>query len=424
MSRDRPSKPACSLSRRALQAGGQPISELMAQALSHPELISLAAGFVDQATLPVTATRGAFEAVMSDAQQATRRCNTAPPRLRRCENNYGRSCGRRFAARRLGCHRSVVISGSNQLLHMLADTLLDPGDIVLARATYFVFLGVLANLGARSIGVEMDEQGLVPEALEATLAKLEKSGELARVKAIYCTSYFDNPSSVSLSIDRRPQLVEIAERWSRAQRIYIIEDAAYRELRYTGDDPPSLRAFDSAGETVIVAGTFSKSFSPGARVGWGVAPKSLVAPLCEQKGNLDFGSPNFMQHIMHEVLRQGLYDPHIELLRDAYREKLATMLSAAEEHLAGLPDVRWLRPSGGLYVWLTLPDCIDTGPAGGLFERAVRQGVLYVPGQYCYPGEGPCQQNTIRLGFGVQSPAQIRRGMRMLAQAIQEELSD
>lgn len=424
---DRPKSPV-PLSRRASMAGGQPISQLMAQALAHPELISLAAGFVDQATLPLEETTAAFEAVMADTRRArvALQYGTTPgfaPLREQLLARMLKADGLRHEEVGLSTDQVVMTAGSNQLLHHVADTLLDPGDIVICAApTYFVFLGVLANLGARSVGVEMDELGMIPESLEAALARLEKAGDLTRVKAVYCTSYFDNPANVSLSLERRPQLVEIVQRWSRKQQIYLIEDAAYRELRYEGEDIPSLRAFDPDGKTVIVAGTFSKSFSPGLRVGWGILPKELVAPICEQKGNFDFGSPNLTQHMMYEVIKLGLYEPHVEKLRAAYREKKDAMLQAADEYLSPLPGVRWPKPTGGLYVWLTLPKVIDTGPAGTLFDRAVQHGMLYVPGQYCYPGEGPCEKNTIRLSFGVQTAPQIRRGIAMLAQAIQEEL--
>src|SRR4029079_11958906 len=203
------------------------------------------------------------------------------------------------------------------------------------------------------------------------------------------------------------------------QRIYVIEDAAYRELRYAGDDLPSLRSFDPEGDTVSVAETFSKSFSPGIRVGWGILPKALVEPVCNQKGNIDFGAPNFNQHVMAEVLRQGSFDPHIQLLRAAYREKLFAMLDAADEHLAKIPGVQWQRPTGGLYVWLTLPSKLDAGPDSLLMQRALDAGVLYVPGEYCYPSQGqPMQRNMIRLSFGVQSPENIRQGIASLALAI------
>ena len=412
------------LSQRAGWASGQPISYLMQQALSHPELISLAAGFVDGETLPEVPTRQAMDIILSSPDRA------------RAALQYGTTIGyaplrEAVLARQLEADRVlaaeagvsvdqvVVTAGSNQLLHLIGETLLDPGDIVLCGApSYFVFLGTLANQGARSIGVPTDADGIVPEGLEAELARLELTGDLARVKAIYCTSYFDNPTSVSLSLARRPQLVEIAKRWSHGGRIYLIEDAAYRELRYTADDLPSLRAFDEDGQTVIVAGTFSKSFSPGIRVGWGILPEDLVEPVCEQKGNFDFGSPNFSQHLMHAVLAEGLFDAHVEGLRESYQTKLEAMLEGAEAHLAPLEGVTWSRPAGGLYVWLKLPESIDTGPNGPLWDRALEAGVMYVPGEYCYPREGPRKTNTIRLSFGVQPVEKIREGMEGLGRAI------
>jgi 2-aminoadipate transaminase len=148
-------------------------------------------------------------------------------------------------------------------------------------------------------------------------------------------------------------------------------------------------------------------------------PKLLVEPICNQKGNIDFGAPNFNQHVMAEVLRQGLFEPHVDRLRDAYREKLTAMLEAADEHLAKIPGVSWQRPTGGLYVWLTLPDQVDAGPESDLMQRALDAGVLYVPGEYCYPIEGqPMRRNMIRLSFGVQNPGNIRRGIAALARAV------
>jgi 2-aminoadipate transaminase len=170
---------------------------------------------------------------------------------------------------------------------------------------------------------------------------------------------------------------------------------------------------------VIVAGTFSKSFSPGIRVGWGILPQNLVGPVVDQKGNVDFGSPNFNQHLMAKLLTMGLFDTHVKRLREGYRKKLTAMLTAAREHLAPLAGVRWYEPTGGLYVWLTLPECVDAGMDGPLFEAALAEGVLYVPGQYCYPSRGEAvRHNTIRLSFGVQSCAKIREGVEKLARAI------
>jgi 2-aminoadipate transaminase len=137
------------------------------------------------------------------------------------------------------------------------------------------------------------------------------------------------------------------------------------------------------------------------------------------KGNIDFGSPNFNQHVIAKVFELGLYQPHVEELRANYRVKLAAMLDAADEHLAAISGVHYRRPKGGLYVWLELPEHIDTGSDGELFRRALDAGVIYVPGRYCYPSEGQKpRDNTIRLSFGVQSPDNIKRGVAALAEAI------
>ena len=239
------------------------------------------------------------------------------------------------------------------------------------------------------------------------------------------TSYFDNPCSITLSAPRRPQVVELVKRWSQYHKIYLIEDIAYRDLRYAGDDIPTLRSYDDAGDTVIVAQTFSKSFSPGLRVGCGILPRDLVAPIANQKGNLDFGSPNFNQQLLATILDRGLHEPHVEHLRVVYREKLHAMLSAADESLRDLPQVTWQRPQGGLYVWLQVPEFLDTSPRGTLFQHALDEGVLYVPGGYCDPAGGDTAiHSTMRLSFGVQTPTRIRQGVAALARALRRTLDN
>ena len=151
-------------------------------------------------------------------------------------------------------------------------------------------------------------------------------------------------------------------------------------------------------------------------------PTDLVGPVLAMKGNADFGSPNFAQHLMHRVLESGRFDAHVARLRAAYQVKLAAMLEAARDFLGPLEGVRWIDPRGGLYVWVELPATIDAGPGGRLFAEAQAAGVLYVPGEYCYPGEGVRKTNSLRLSFGVQSPRQIRRGMELLAAAIRRAM--
>jgi 2-aminoadipate transaminase len=420
------------LSQRACWAGGETVvSQLMAQALAHPELVSLAAGFVDQETLPVEPTRQALEALWSRPERARAALQYGttvgyPPLREALLDRMLQADQCTAAGMRLSLDQVVVTAGSNQFLHLVSDTLLDPGDIVIAGApSYFVFLGTLANLGVRTYGIETDQDGPIPEALQEGLARLDSGGELGRVKAIYVTTYYDNPCGVTTSGARRAQLVEIAKRWSRqGSKIYLIEDAAYRELRYYGDDVPSLRSFDPEGETVIHAGSFSKSYSPGIRVGWGMLPKGLMQPLLAQKGNADFGSPHFNQVLMATVMELGLFDAHLQHLRQNYRQKIDAMLGAADEFLSPIGGIEWVRPSGGLYVWLHLPQTMDTGLGSPLFERAVAEGVLYVPGECCYPIEGQePRKNLLRLSFGVPSCDEIRRGVEALGRAVESVIS-
>ena len=414
------------LSNRAGWATGQPISTLMSQALAHPELISLAAGFVDQSTLPVDATRLGLERLLANPEKARKalQYGTTPgePRLRDLVlQRFAGQDGLDLAESSLTIDQLVITAGSNQLLYLVLETLLDPGDIVLCAApTYLVFLGAMANLGTRAIGVATDSQGIIPAALRETFRQLERSGEIDRVKAIYLVPYADNPGGITMPLARSEEILEISRGIAgRELPIQLIVDLAYRDLRYTGEDIPSMRSLDEAGDQVIVTGTFSKSFSPGIRVGWGLLPEYLVAPVCDQKGNIDFGSPNFNQHLVMEIMEQDLLDPHVRDLCQHYQVKQAAMLAAAERWFSDLDGVRWQHPSGGLYVWMQVPEGIDTRPGGALFEAASREGVLYVAGGYCYPPEGaPVHENTMRLSFGVQSPEKIDQGMEALSRAL------
>ncbi len=419
------SSPPARLSQRCHWGSKQPISFLMEQAVQNPSVISLAAGLVDQTTLPDAEVRTACEALLAD------------PALARQALQYGTTQGADRLRKQLVCHLAelehcpaerlaiasdqlILTTGSQQLLSLVGEVLLDPEDVVLVAApTYFAYLGTLNGLGARSIPVASDADGMRTDALESELQKLAHAGELHRVKMIYVVSYYENPTGISLSLERRQEIVEIARRWSREQQIFVLEDAAYREMRYDGPDLPSVWSFDAERKTVILAQTFSKSFSPGLRVGFGVVPRELVAPVCDRKGNEDFGSANFNQHLLATIFEQGLYAPHGRLLRDTYRAKRDAMLAAADRYFGEFENVTWVHPHGGLYVWMSLPTTIETGFESRLFRRATQvDQVMYVPGEVCYAGpveERPRHQ--MRLSFGTQSVEGIAEGMKRLASA-------
>jgi 2-aminoadipate transaminase len=177
---------------------------------------------------------------------------------------------------------------------------------------------------------------------------------------------------------------------------------------------------------VILAQTFSKSFSPGVRVGYGVLPQELVTPVCDLKGNEDFGSANMNQHLLTNVLASGRYVSHVEQVKAAYREKRDAMLHALDLEFAGVSGVSWLRPEGGLYVWFSVLDEIETGFNSRMFHLAAKtHKVMYVPGELCYPPGSPRQKkNQMRLSFGVQNVNGIAEGIKRLAAAVRERMDD
>ncbi|MBX7244359.1 MAG: PLP-dependent aminotransferase family protein, partial [Candidatus Sumerlaeaceae bacterium] len=309
------------LSNRARRTTEPHISWLMRKPLEEPQLISLAAGFVDQQSLPATELKELIDQVFAtegDAQKALQ---------------YGSTIGyqdlRNVLAQRLETaglaapvdpNHIVLTSGSQQLLFLITDVLVDAGDIVIVEdPTYFVYMGVLEGVGARTLGVATDNDGMIPSALEERLEALAQAGELHRLKILYLMTYYQNPKGTSHSWKRREELYEIIMRYSTPEHhIYIVEDAAYYDLRFEGPEIPLMKKLDPYNERIILALTFSKGFSPGLRLGYGHLPAELVDPVLNQKGNHDFGSSNFAQHLAYRALTSGIYDAHVEKLQERY----------------------------------------------------------------------------------------------------------
>lgn len=412
-----------SLSAKAHRTHEQPISFLIAEALRNPLLVNLAAGLVDDLTLPVEECARITHDLFAD------------PAWGRAALQYGTTHGFAEFRRTLLAHLEemegkpastmkigeddlVVTTGSQQALYLIADAMIDAGDIVIAAApSYFVFAGVLQAVGAKVMAVPMDNDGMDVDAVEALLTRLKRQGELDRVKLIYCTSYYQNPTGLTLSAARRPKLLELAKRFSRKHRILILEDAAYRELRYDGAAYPSIKSYDPDNLFTIISHTFSKPFSPGLKVGYTAMPQDLLHAVVQQKGNHDFGSSNLTQHMAWAALRGGAYAGHVKVLQAAYRAKRDRMLAALDHHLARAKGIHWTRPHGGLYVWLTLPPHFNTAREAPMFRTAVDAGVLYVPGAYCFqPDEhGKVPQNHLRLSFGQVAIERIDLGIERLA---------
>lgn len=413
-------------SARSLRTGDSPISALIQQALSTPGLISFAAGLVDEPSLPVAQTREAFATLFRDPQsaQAALQYGSTPGYRPLREKVLDLVCaadGVTPEAMHVTADDVLLTSGSQQFLYLLGEMLCEPGDIVITEApSYFVYHGVLASQGVRVLTVPMDAGGLDLTALEELLLRLEHTGELKKVRLIYTVDYFQNPTGLTLAADRRPQLLALAQRFSTDHRILILEDAAYRELRYGAEDLPSIKRYDTRNEFVVYTSTFSKPCAPGFRTGYALVPRELMRPLCNLKSNHDFGSSNLTQHLLDHLVGSGAYAQQAEKLRTVYREKKELVLQALEREFADWPAVQWTNPTGGFYVWLTLPPHLNTGPSGELVRRAVEEGVIYVPGEFAHVADEfgePAPNHEIRLCFGIATPEQITEGIRRLRAA-------
>jgi 2-aminoadipate transaminase len=418
-------------SAKAGRTGEQPISFLVAAVVADPNLINLAAGLVDPLTLPVQPTAEILKTIFADDRRARAALQydttLGLAALRQAALRHLEKLEHKSAASFAVTERDLVVTtGSQQALYLIGDVLIDPGDIVItANPCYFVFTGALASFGASVHTVPMTETGIDVDAIEKLLDRLERENRLEKVKLIYTTSYFQNPTGLTLGAAERPRLLEVARRFSRKHRILILEDAAYRELRYDGPDLPSIKSLDPDNRHTILTQTFSKPFAPGLKTGYTVMPADLLEAVLHQKGNHDFGSASLAQHIAAEALTGGLYDQHVLRLRDSYRLKRDAMLRALQTHLPASAGVSWTHPAGGLYVWVTLPRELDASRTSSLFRACVERGVLYVPGDYCFqPDEnGFTPQNHVRLSFGQVAPDQIDPGIDRFAQALASALA-
>jgi len=423
--------PPLSLSQKARRTQEQPISFLITTALQNPHLINFAAGLVDPYTLPVRETKAITERLFSNTNRGrsvlqydttSGLADLRVAALAHIERMEGKPAG----AMSLTADDIMVTTGSQQALYLIADILIDPGDIVIAaNPSYFVYTGTLTSLGANVMTVPMDDDGMQVDAVEALLERLEDEDRLHKVKLIYCTSYFQNPTGLTLSAERRPRLLEITKRFSKHGRILILEDAAYRELIYDGDALPSIKSYDTTNEYVVISHTFSKPFAPGLKLGYSALPKDVAHAVLQQKGNHDFGSANITQHIALESLRDGSYLEHGHTLRDAYRKKRDVMVRALDRYLPKVAGLHRTDPHGGLYVWLTFPVGVNTSRTGEMFQTAVQRGVLYVPGDYCFQPDaaGHIPVNHLRLSFGQVALEQIEPGIHILGDVIAEQLA-
>ncbi len=300
----------------------------------------------------------------------------------------------------------VVTTGSQQALDLVTRIFVDPGDVVVAEAPSYVgALGVFRAYQADVVHVPIDAAGLVPAALEEALAALVRDGR--RAKFLYTVPNFHNPAGVCLSAERRPQVLEICRRYG----VLVVEDNPYGLLGFEGDPVPAMRSVDDEG--VIYLGSFSKTFAPGYRVGWAVAPHAVREKLVLASESAILCPSNASQLAISTYLSTCDWYGQIRSFRSTYRERRDAMVAALAEHL---PDCTWTVPDGGFYTWVKLPDGLD---AKEMLPRAVTARVAYVPGTaFYFDGQGA---DHMRLSFCFPTPERIREGVRRLATVVSGE---
>lgn len=305
----------------------------------------------------------------------------------------------------------MITSGSQQALSLIGMLLINPGDnILVEQPTYLGALQAFSVFQASYVSVPTDENGIDISQVPAAL----RHG----TKFMYILPNFQNPAGVTLSMDRRKELIRL----SQAHGIPLIEDDPYGALRFEGEHIKPLVVIDaemastngpSYTGNVIYLSTFSKTLAPGLRVAWVVAPPSVISKLVQLKQSADLHSPTFNQMVIHEVAKDGFIDEHVQHLREVYRQRRDAMLAALDRYMP--PEVNWTHPDGGLFLWVSFPKGVDVR---ALFEESIRRNVAFVPGDsfYTIPNPPP----TARLNFSCMNEDKIMEGIRRLSEATQQ----
>ena len=307
----------------------------------------------------------------------------------------------------------LITSGSQQALDLLGKILINPGDRVLVESpTYVGALQAWRAYSAEFVPVPTDEDGMMTSKLEACLR--------AGPKFIYALPNFQNPTGSTLAYDRRLKLIELAENYG----VPIVEDDPYGQLRFEGENLPAIEVLDSQTRSqedcysgnVIYLSTFSKTLAPGIRLAWVIAPPPVITQLIHAKQGTDLHTSTFNQMVAYEVAKDGFLYEHAKLIRKTYKERRDVMLDTLSEYMP--EGVSWTHPKGGLFLWVTLPDCLN---CQDLFKDAVAEKVAFVPGDSFYAEGGGF--NTMRLNFSNACPEKINEGIFRLSNVLKKHLA-
>lgn len=390
-----------SYAKRMQQVRTSEIRELLKLTQS-PDIISFSGGLPSPDLFPIEDIKTACQSVLSESGREALQYTTTEgyaPLRRWVADRMNRRLGTRFSEDEI-----LLTHGSQQAIDLTGKVFLDEDDIVLCESpTYLAALSAFRLFGCRFIEVPTDDDGMIPEELEKILSTE------SRVKLIYTIPEFQNPTGRTWSLERKKALVSIATRY----KIVVLEDNPYGELRFEGDAIPSAASFDSIGN-VLCLGTFSKIFCPGYRIGWIAGNRELIDKYVLVKQGTDLQCNTIGQYEIAEYLKSFDIDSHIDKIRKDYRAKRDIMLQVMDEYFP--KGVRYTRPSGGLFAWVTLPEHID---AKELLVECLKEKVAFVPGGSFFPNGG--HQNTLRINFSFATQEQVREGIKRIAMVMRRE---
>jgi 2-aminoadipate transaminase len=393
--------------RYAARTRGMTASEIRAlfAVASRPEVVSLAGGMPNLAALPLDSIAAVAEQLVREQGAVAMQYGSAQGdealrdqicEVMRLEGIEGHP------------DDIIVTTGSQQALDLVTRIFVDPGDVVLAEGPSYVgALGVFASYQAQVVHVAMDDDGLVPDNLRSAIESVRATGR--PIKFLYTIPNFHNPAGVTMSLERRPEILRICQEAG----ILILEDNPYGLLGFDGEPKPALRSLDS--ENVVYLGSFSKTFAPCFRVGWALAPHAVREKLQLAAEAAVLCPSAFSQMLVSRYLATQPWREQIKTFREMYLERRDATLSALTDLMP--PGVMWTKPTGGFYVWLTLPPGIDSK---AMLPRAVTARVAYVPGTGFYAdGFGT---SSLRLSYCYPTPERIREGVRRFAGVLEEEM--
>lgn len=391
---------------RTLRMKSSTIRELL-KLTQQPDVISFAGGMPAPEVFPIEEFRAACNRVLQErgAEALQYGATEGYLPLREMIARHNAAYGMHVSADNI-----LITSGSQQALDLLGKIFINRGDRILVESpTYLGALQAWNAYGAEYVAVPSDDHGMITSALEESL----RLGP----KFIYVLPNFQNPTGTTLTLERRKQLVKLADRFG----VPIIEDDPYGQLRFEGKHIPSVVVLDSQyrkdpgaySGNVIYLSTFSKILAPGVRLAWVVAPTQVISKLAQAKQGVDLHTATFNQIVAYEVGKGGFLDRHVKVIRECYRQRRDVMIETLEEHMP--QGVHWTHPQGGLFLWVTLPEGLNTTK---ILEEAVKQKVAFVPGESFFPCGGG--ENTMRLNFSNAKPEKINEGIARLSQVIKQ----